>query len=513
MYDNIKLVLLNPVQRTYLACILVDLLIVAAIVSVQLVVFFLLAGAGAYAWTLSAHAAAVIPAVFVQLAIFYIADLFDFRRPFLGLKRPAVLLATVCLPNFLFYGAFHFWVAHLPLGAVLYGPLAAPFLYAWRRLCFGRPFLTWKKRRVAVLGLDDTTLRAIREMEKYPLDIFDIAAVFDHGDLSGHKTVNFKRRSLQVICDPARLRRAIFGEAPMDLLVYSARSGAPYSYGLDPFSGLPIPDDSASLANRLTNIILEAKLDGIKGYDAATFLKQLSLKVPVDLINANWFVLNFEIMVNKSKLKRFVKRAVDVVAAMVFIVLASPVMAMIALLVRLDSPGPVFFSQIRLGYRKRPFRLYKFRSMVESKAGKTEPAAQGEYSRVTRVGSFIRATHLDELPQLFNILKGEMSFIGPRPMNSAMEEDLQEQIPFYPLRYYVRPGLSGWAVVMYGGLRCPQAYKEYLEYDLFYIQQFSFLLDLIIFLKTVKVSFTRFGVKLSPESQLTAAGVAQKRRG
>jgi lipopolysaccharide/colanic/teichoic acid biosynthesis glycosyltransferase len=171
-----------------------------------------------------------------------------------------------------------------------------------------------------------------------------------------------------------------------------------------------------------------------------------------------------------------------------------PLVPIIALLIKLDSKGPVFFKQVRVGEGEKPFVLIKFRTMSQD-AEKTTGAVWAEKndSRVTKLGSFLRKTRLDEIPQLFNILRGDMSFIGPRPERPEFVEDLKKVIPFYSERHFVKPGLTGWAQVRYTYAASVEDAIEKLRYDLFYIKNMSIFLDTLIILETVKVILFRRG--------------------
>ncbi|HEV7516944.1 MAG TPA: exopolysaccharide biosynthesis polyprenyl glycosylphosphotransferase, partial [Thermoanaerobaculia bacterium] len=183
----------------------------------------------------------------------------------------------------------------------------------------------------------------------------------------------------------------------------------------------------------------------------------------------------------------FGKRLLDLTAACVGLLLAAPLMALVALAVRLDSPGPVFFRQERVGRGRRPFTLWKFRSMAQdAEAGGARWAVVGD-PRVTRVGRFIRKTRLDELPQLWNVLIGDMSLVGPRPEREHFVRQLMEKNSFYEQRLVVRPGLTGWAQVKAPYASSFEESIEKLKYDLYYIKNISLFLDVSILLSTARI--------------------------
>lgn len=190
----------------------------------------------------------------------------------------------------------------------------------------------------------------------------------------------------------------------------------------------------------------------------------------------------------------------DWLLALLLIPLLSPVMALAALAIKLDSRGPVFFRQVRVGYRGTDFRVFKFRTMQDSNGsrGKNDIAeliTTGDDARITRVGRFLRYTRIDELPQLLNVLLGEMSLIGPRPEAAELSNWYKTEVPFYRYRHIVRPGITGWAQVNQGHVADLADIKKKLEYDFYYIRNFSIWLDILIVMKTIKTVLTGFGHK------------------
>ncbi len=182
------------------------------------------------------------------------------------------------------------------------------------------------------------------------------------------------------------------------------------------------------------------------------------------------------------------KRTVDIVGSLIGIILTSPIMLVAAILVKTTSPGPVIFRQERVGLHNKTFKMYKFRSMVEQAPGKEKKAwTVKDDPRVTRVGRVLRRTSLDELPQLFNILKGDMSLVGPRPERPQFVEKFKEEIPRYMIKHQVRPGLTGWAQV--NGLRGDTSIRKRIDYDIYYIENWTFGFDIKIILMTFFTGF------------------------
>lgn len=253
-----------------------------------------------------------------------------------------------------------------------------------------------------------------------------------------------------------------------------------------PWSGIVVAL-SAPAQEELVAQLMRVRFSGTRVFDLADFYEQHWFKVPVLHTREGWLVFahGFDLLHNALGLR--LKRMLDGTFALVLLVLGLPVAAIVAVAIKLDSRGPVIFKQERTGLDGRVFRIYKFRSM-RMDAEQTGPqwATDGD-PRVTRVGRFIRAARLDELPQLVNVLRGQMSFIGPRPERPVFNDVLERQIPYYDLRHLVRPGITGWAQVMYPYGASIEDAREKLQYDLYYIKNYSLMLDIAILLKTLRV--------------------------
>ncbi|MES1245321.1 MAG: TIGR03013 family XrtA/PEP-CTERM system glycosyltransferase [Acidobacteriota bacterium] len=231
--------------------------------------------------------------------------------------------------------------------------------------------------------------------------------------------------------------------------------------------------------------LLECKTSGIRVQEGSSYYEQLTGKIMVEGLRKSWLIFSDGFVVSRGVL--FTKRLLDIVAASIGLVLGLPLMALVALAVRLDSPGPVLFRQERVGRGHRPFTLAKFRSM-RTDAEKDGPQwASEEDPRITRVGRFIRKTRLDELPQLWNVLAGDMSLVGPRPERELFVQQLLETSAFYEQRLVVRPGLTGWAQIKAPYASSFEESIEKLKYDLYYIKNMSLFLDISILLSTARI--------------------------
>jgi len=243
----------------------------------------------------------------------------------------------------------------------------------------------------------------------------------------------------------------------------------------------------------LIHELVNCKMKGISIYDIPTFYEGLIGKLPVFKIKEKWLFYSNGFERLGDKLYKRNKRILDFLISSCILIVSLPFSLLIILLIKTDSKGPVFYIQERLGENEKPFRLIKFRTMVKN-AEKGGPKWTKEKDpRVTRVGRILRKIRLDELPQLANIIKGDMSIIGPRPEREYFIEKLTKKIPFYSLRFSVKPGLSGWAQVNYRYGSSVEDAMEKLMYDLYYIKNMSFFLDLRIMLRTIRITLLWMG--------------------
>lgn len=233
--------------------------------------------------------------------------------------------------------------------------------------------------------------------------------------------------------------------------------------------------------------LMKARFQGVSIVNLNEFFESVQKKVPVDFLNQEWFIFEkgFSLINNPMGLR--IKRLFDLILAIGLLSVTWPIILVAGILIKLESEGGVFYKQIRTGLNDHDFTIYKLRSMAKNAESKGAQWAQANDARVTFVGKWIRLTRIDELPQLWNVIKGDMSFIGPRPERPEFNTQLEEKIPFYRLRHLVRPGITGWAQVMYPYGASVEDSKQKLQYDLYYIKNFSFLLDIQIVFKTIQV--------------------------
>jgi sugar transferase (PEP-CTERM system associated) len=234
--------------------------------------------------------------------------------------------------------------------------------------------------------------------------------------------------------------------------------------------------------------ILDCRMGGIEVIDILTFIERQLGRVELRLLHPSWLI--FSDGFRYGVMRVITKRAFDVAASLLVLAVTWPFMVLAALAIFLESGGrgPIFYRQVRVGENWRLFQLIKFRSMrVDAEADGVARWAQKNDRRITAVGAFIRKTRIDELPQLFNVLKGDMSFVGPRPERPTFVEQLSGQIPFYAERHRVKPGITGWAQISYAYGASEEDAKQKLQYDLYYVKNYSLFLDLLILLETAEV--------------------------
>lgn len=234
--------------------------------------------------------------------------------------------------------------------------------------------------------------------------------------------------------------------------------------------------------------LLEARLNGIDVIDVVEFHERETGKIRIDLVNPGWLIFSPGFRVSRSR--QFTQRAVDILVSSMLLAISWPVMILVAVAISLEDGfrAPIFYRQTRVGKAGKSFEVFKFRSMtVDAEADGKARWAEKNDCRITRVGGFLRKSRLDELPQVFNVLRGEMSLVGPRPERPEFVEKLKQSIDYYAERHAVKPGVTGWAQLRYSYGSSEYDAFEKLQYDLYYIKNQSFLLDLVVILQTVEV--------------------------
>jgi sugar transferase (PEP-CTERM system associated) len=247
---------------------------------------------------------------------------------------------------------------------------------------------------------------------------------------------------------------------------------------------LAIPNNRSA---KLIKSVLRARLKGIHIREMADIYEELTGRIPVNNIGDEWLLFAEGFYLIRKEYMQKLKRLIDVIASFSLLVLTAPILGLAALLIRLDSPGSIFYSQKRVGKGQSTFTIYKFRSMRQDAENSGARWASEQDPRITKVGRWLRMTHIDEIPQIWNLLKGDMSLVGPRPERPEFVEVLNREIPYYSVRHSVKPGMTGWAQINYRYGASTEDTRNKLEYDLYYIKNMSLLLDIKILLRTFGV--------------------------
>lgn len=343
-----------------------------------------------------------------------------------------------------------------------------PFLILWRFVFWKWLSLGMPEQRVIVIGSEELAKKVGM-------------ALYNQRDL-GLKLVGF------IDDDPAK-----FGKSIINPGVIGSSFDIPRLVGSEKIDRIIVA--SADRRERLPMAeLLECKLNGVTVEEGETFLERMTGKVLLHQLKPSWIVFSDGFKSLKSR--KIFKRFFDVLFSALGFIAFLPLLLITAILIKLESKGPVIFKQTRVGEHRKEFEIYKFRSMKQDAEASSGPVWAGASdSRVTRVGAFIRKTRIDELPQLVNVIKGEMSFVGPRPERPFFVEQLEKEIPYYDTRLVVKPGITGWAQVNYPYGSTVEDALEKLQYDLYYIKNLNPILDLMIILLTIKVVLTGKGAR------------------
>ncbi|HWB28858.1 MAG TPA: TIGR03013 family XrtA/PEP-CTERM system glycosyltransferase, partial [Vicinamibacterales bacterium] len=405
---------------------------------------------------------AILIAFVVQSALYY-ADLYDLKRVadrrelFVGLVQ-ALGAASFVL------AAIYYWVPDLIIGRGIFMIAAVLILLVvagWRLAFEWLSGRVGPRERLLLVGTNQVAVDLASELFQRRQELGVEIVGFVDADPSKVGTVVLNPGVIGTVEDIPSIVRA----RGVDRVVVSL---------VDARGKLPMEK------------LLDMKLDGVTFDHLPSVYEEYTGKIAVENLRPSWLI--FSAGFKKSRTLAMSKRSLDVVLASIGLVVGLPLMAIIALAVRLSSPGPILYRQRRVGLRGHIFQVYKFRTMRDDAEAATGPvwAAKDGDARVTPIGRTLRRTRLDELPQLWNILIGEMSFVGPRPERPEFVKDLTRDIPYYGQRHVVRPGLTGWAQVRYTYGASTEDALQKLQYDLYYIKNLSIGLDLYIMFETIK---------------------------
>ena len=390
---------------------------------------------------------------FIFILIFYINNLYSLRRMasatlFISQTINSVIVASL-LSVIYFYAYPRIDIAP-KTNLIIFTLLSLLFFLIWRRFAYWLIIFNGWKNKLAIIGYGSKIEELLTELQKKPGLGYKSAIIFkDISDLATLEATIQKENIKMIILSPEN-----------------------------------------TLDKSYQNTLLKLLSHRVTFSSYQDFYEQVFAKVPIETLEQDWFLYNLK-EANKNYFD-LIKNIIDKVLALFFFLFSLPLYPVIALLIKLNSRGPVFFKQQRLGKNGKLFQLYKFRSMrIENNHGEM---TQDNDQRITNIGQFLRKTRFDELPQLLNILKGQMSFIGPRPERPELAQELSQQLPFYAIRLLIKPGLTGWDQVS-GEYHSPSPEDtlKKLQNDLYYLKHRSLYLDLSIIFKTITIVLGRGG--------------------
>ncbi len=406
----------------------------------------------------------------VWLIVFYIDDLYEInysqsRINLLIRIFRSVLISSLIAVVFFYIGQNNIFNIKPQRVLLIFALINGGLTYIWH-LLFNIATSSLNINSLAIIGFNELVNEITEEIRKKPQLGFNLKALIIGGEISAPKgfediALNNNFEDLKKICQ----------EKNINTIVSTIH-----------------PRENANLAKNLFHCLPLQ----INFFDIANFYEKITGKIPVTKIEQIWFLENLS--ENNKKLYETTKRFYDVCFSIIMLIIMLPFFPLIALIIKLGSKGPIFFTQIRTGKDGKIFKAIKFRTMISNAEINGPQWAAKNDLRVTKAGRFFRKTRIDEIPQLINVLKNEMSIIGPRPERPEFVEELEKEIPFYKERLLVKPGLTGWAQVAgpaYGGSK--QESLEKLQYDLYYIKNRSLALDLSITLKTIKTILSSKG--------------------
>ena len=449
-------VLLQRVTRRSLVLIAFETILILAAVALAAVVRL-----GLDALTESIAFKGLLIAGVCQLCLYY-AELYD-TRIFADRRELCVRMLQALGASSLILGLLYYWLPDLVIGRGVFliaAGVAMLLVVGWRLLFDWVVGQVGPRERLLLVGTSAAAVGLARELHDLRHDLgVEIAGFVDP--------------------DPSRIGESVLNPGIVGTVdefpaIVRARTVERVVVSLGDARG-KLPMDR----------LLDMKLRGVTFDHLASVYEEYTGKIAIENLRPSWLI--FSPGFRKSRLLTTAKRSADLLAALLGLLVTLPVAALIALAVKLTSPGPVLYHQGRTGQHDRVFTIHKFRSMVHNAESRTGAVwAQSNDSRITPVGRLLRRTRLDELPQLWNVLRGDMSLVGPRPERPEFVKELTDQIPFYGLRHVVKPGLTGWAQVCYTYGASVEDAMEKLQYDLFYIKNLSFALDVFIVFKTIQ---------------------------
>lgn len=402
------------------------------------------------------HAIPFLFQISSYIICFYVADMYDVKREFWKLEQVLYILITCIIAMSLSAIGFYFDINYIGRG-VFFLYAAFVFLaitlvrYGYASLSSAEIF----KKRVLIVGAGAAGRNMLGKINKYGKRNYDVIGfIDDHAGSSGDVPVLGTSNDLENLIKKLGINLIIICNA-------------------------------GKKNENLLKALIKCHYCDVQILDMPTMYECIAGKLPVYHINHEWLLMSA--MSNRRLFYSRIKRIIDIALSVFLLALTSPVIALAAIAIKLSSAGPIIYKQERIGRDYKKINIYKLRTMVHDAEKRTGAVwASKNDPRITSVGNILRKLRVDELPQLFNVLNGDMSFVGPRPEREIFIKEFEEEIPSYGHRLLVKPGITGWAQVMYAYASSKDETKEKLRYDLYYIKNMSIVLDILILLKTIK---------------------------
>lgn len=395
---------------------------------------------------------------FISLISFYSFDLYDIKEKLPIRKLSANIIGALILIFLVYMALFYIFPYVIGRGVFLIGlSFIGTMAITWRLLYSSLFRLTFPERNIVIVGTG-----------KPAQSIYSILNVNSEYNIVGfieEEPAKKHSSNIKILGNSLSLEKII-----KDHNVNAVIVAKPY------------------IRNKNFNReLIKIKMKGVSIYDFETFYEYSMQKLPIKYIEERWLLYSNGFDKLGSKTNKRIKRVIDIAISTILILIFSPIGIIISFLIKITSEGPIFFLQERVGENNKVFKIIKFRTMVKNAETKEPKWAEENDHRITAIGKILRRSRLDELPQLLNVIKGEMSLVGPRPEREFFINKLIKKIPFYSLRFSVKPGLTGWAQINYPYGASEEDALEKLQYELYYIKNMSLLLDLKILLRTFRV--------------------------
>jgi len=411
------------------------------------------------------HLSPFLAIYFFILLLFFISGMYDIR----SFKSSTSTFAHILIIHIagIMFGVIFFYLATNPAitpktNLVLNMIIAATLINAWRVL-FQKFLASHLRINVAIAGVNEHAKELANIISTRPYMGYNLTAIISTEGMIEDNT--FKNT------------KTYFADKN---LVKNLRSS-----NIDTV----ITAENPHLNPQIAQAFYECIPYKIRFLDLAQSYELLTGRIPISYVNHTWFLEN--INEHQKRIYDNSKRIVDIVSALFILVISLPMWPIVAFAIKWGSAGPIFYKQERVGRDKKIFQLIKFRSMIQNAESGTPIWAQEKDNRITKIGALLRRTHLDELPQMINIIKGDIGLVGPRPERIEFVRELEKQIPHYNIRHITKPGFTGWAQINFRYARTPMDTYEKFQYDLYYLKNRSLILDIAITLKTLNLFFKR----------------------